>query len=71
MKKLWKKLLALLTGATLTGCTISVIDTHNEQGSTDSITESQSTDPKVKARAALQIPIKSDAPINVTPAPKK
>lgn len=68
--KSYNKLLSI-AGISLfcTACTISVIDTHNEQGSTDSITETQKADPKIKA--AIQVPIKSDAPINVTPAPKK
>lgn len=59
----------ILTGLLLTGCTISVIDTHNEQGSTDSITETQKAMPKIKS--GIQVPVNSEAPINVTPAPKK
>ncbi len=67
------RILAFLSSFLLTfflaSCTISVIDTHNEQGSTDSITESQKADPKIKA--ALQVPIKSEAPINIEVPPKE
>lgn len=60
---------SFLTTLFLTSCTISVIDTHNEQGSTDSITETQKATPKISS--ALNVPVQSPSSSqNVTVPPK-
>ena len=69
MKSYNKLLLVTGISSILASCTISVVDTHTENGSSESVTETQKTDPKIKG--AIQVPIKSEVPVNITPAPKK
>jgi len=53
----------------LVGCTVSVVDTHTESGSTESVTETQKTVPKVNG--AINVPVQSPtSPQNITVPPK-
>ncbi len=55
-----KKLLAfplILFSAFFTGCTISVVDTHTESGSTETVDADQ--DAQADVKAALSVPVNS------------
>ncbi len=67
MKKKLIPIVLFSSAALCSGCTISVVDTHTEQGSTETMDQDQATDAKIDPN--LNVPIKSGSSsiINTVP----